>query len=218
MLIPRNDMPENNRQFPESDAESIKNAQQFSEMKVQQLQAKVCYAGFFVRLAANCIDNLIVAVLLLAVRFPMWISLFSGSSPFNTQVLFEFTTWDIIIYLLTSFYYIFLTYYSGATIGKKLFRIRVISKDGEKLSFMDILYRETIGKFLCTVAMNMGYILIGLDKEKRGFHDMLSDTRVIYDLETEGKRKKETTVIQASNYGYVSGSQKNAVENQMERD
>ena len=42
------------------------------------------------------------------------------------------------------------------------------------------MYRETIGKFLSGVIMNIGYIIAGIDSEKRALHDILCDTRVIY--------------------------------------
>ena len=44
----------------------------------------------------------------------------------------------------------------------------------------DVVYRETIGKFLSGVIMNIGYIIAGIDSEKRALHDILCDTRVIY--------------------------------------
>ena len=45
---------------------------------------------------------------------------------------------------------------------------------------IDIVYRETVGKFLSGIFLSIGYILVGLDNEKRALHDILCDTRVIY--------------------------------------
>ena len=59
--------------------------------------------------------------------------------------------------------------------------LQVIStNEDEKMTLTDAIFRETIGRFLCGVSMSIGYILIGLDSQKRGFHDMLADTRVVY--------------------------------------
>lgn len=166
---------------------------------MQDMNINVQFAGFFTRFAAFCIDSFIAGLLLLVVRIPMFVDMIGGSNGLlSTKVLFEFSGWDIVIYLLTCLYFVTLTYYSGATIGKRLLKIKVISIDGEKLSFMDVLYRETIGRFLCTVTMNMGYILVGIDKEKRGFHDMLCDTRVVYDLKgtfNKSNKKKEEDFV-----------------------
>ena len=63
------------------------------------------------------------------------------------------------------------------------FNLRVVpaeTKDGEKLRLFDVVYRETIGKFLSGVIMNIGYIIAGIDSVKRALHDILCDTRVIY--------------------------------------
>ncbi len=166
------------------------NINEISRNTICNEENSVQYAGFFTRFAAFCLDSFITGLLLLVVRIPMLVDVLGGSNGLlSTKVLFEFNGWDIIIYLLTCLYFVTLTYYSGATIGKRLFKIKVISTDREKLSFIDVLYRETIGRFLCTVTMNMGYILVGIDKEKRGFHDMLSDTRVVYDFEVKSKKE-----------------------------
>ena len=59
--------------------------------------------------------------------------------------------------------------------------LRVVSVDeGQRLSLLDVVYRETVGRFLCSLSIGIGYIIVGFDREKRGIHDMLCDTRVIY--------------------------------------
>lgn len=141
----------------------------------------VQYGGFFVRAGAHVIDMMIVAVITLIVRFPLWI--ISSGVPeniWNARILFSYTIKDILLYFCAVFYYVLLTYFTGATIGKKLMNLKVIKANGEKLSLWNVIYRETIGRFLCTFAMGIGYIMAGIDKEKRGIHDILSDTRVIY--------------------------------------
>ena len=58
--------------------------------------------------------------------------------------------------------------------------LRVVSADGQKLTILNVVYRETIGRFLCSLSVGIGYIIAGVDREKRGLHDILCDTRVIY--------------------------------------
>lgn len=147
----------------------------------------VVYAGFWVRFAAFLIDSLIVGAALLIVR----LALFFGFSvfelievnPLDTKVLFSYTVKDIILYLAGAAYYIICTYCAGTTAGKWLFNLRVVPAGGSgqrKLRLIDVVYRETIGKFLSGLVMNIGYIIAGMDSEKRALHDMLCDTRVIY--------------------------------------
>lgn len=148
----------------------------------------IVYAGFWVRFAAFLIDSLIVGVLTLAARLVLaagfsFFALFE-INPLDMKVLFSYTWRDIILYLLGAAYYIICTYCAGTTAGKWLFNLRVVpfSATGEekKLRLFDVVYRETIGKFLSGVILNMGYIIAGIDSEKRAAHDFLCDTRVIY--------------------------------------
>ena len=141
------------------------------------------YAGFWVRLAAYVIDSVIVAIGLLVVRLA-WIgigALISGTI-LDENVLFHYSLKDIVLYIFKVMYFALLTWCTGTTIGKRLMNLRVVPADrNEKLSFVDVLYRETVGRFLCEISIWIGYIIVGIDKEKRGFHDMLCDTRVVYE-------------------------------------
>lgn len=141
------------------------------------------YAGFWVRLAAYVIDSVIVAIGLLVVRLA-WIgigALISGTI-LDENVLFHYSLKDIVLYIFKVMYFALLTWCTGTTIGKRLMNLRVVPADrNEKLSFVDVLYRETVGRFLSGISIWIGYIIVGIDKEKRGFHDMLCDTRVVYE-------------------------------------
>ena len=139
------------------------------------------YAGFFVRLAAYLIDWIIVGAALLVIRIPMWILFFSGSADFVFKdFIFQYSVYDIILYLLKVTYFVLLTYFTGATLGKRLMHIKVISTEERKPTFFEIAFRESVGKFLAALIIYAGYIMVGVDKRKRGLHDMLSDTYVVY--------------------------------------
>lgn len=143
---------------------------------------EVTYAGFFVRLAAYVIDSVILFVGLFLVRMLLWGLMLAGSgTALGGDILFHYDLKDIILYLLESAYFIVLTYCTGTTIGKRMMNLRVVSADEtRKPSLLCIVYRETIGKFLSGVILAVGYLMIAVDKECRGIHDMLCDTRVIY--------------------------------------
>lgn len=143
---------------------------------------EVTYAGFWVRLAAYLIDSILVFAALLIAR--LILSGLMGAlkdTVLGGNLLFQYNLKDIVLYVLESVYFILLTYYTGTTVGKRLLNLRVIRADGEeKLSLLPVIYRETVGRFLSGIICCLGYLLIGVDKEKRGLHDILSDTRVIY--------------------------------------
>lgn len=157
------------------------------------MDREIVYAGFWVRLAAYTIDSFIVFAGLLIVRlFLLSMSSLTEGTPLGGNILFHYTLKDILLYGVQVFYFILCTYHAGTTPGKRVMNLRVVSAvEEEKLSFLNVLYRETVGRFLSGLVLCIGYILIGIDKEKRGLHDMLCDTRVIY-----GRRIKVYPVYQ----------------------
>lgn len=140
------------------------------------------YAAFWVRFAAYAIDSAVVFAGLLIVRLIFaGISLAGGGAITGTDILFHYSLKDMVLYGLKVLYFITFTYLTGTTLGKKAMNLRVVSKNPEeKLTLLNVVYRETVGRFLCSLPVNIGYIVAGIDSEKRGFHDMLCDTRVVY--------------------------------------
>ena len=139
------------------------------------------YAGFWVRLAAYVIDSIIVFFGLLFVRlFLSGIMSVLSDTWIGGNILFHYTLKDILLYGFQVLYFILCTYLTGTTLGKRAMNLRVVSADGQKLTILNIVYRETIGRFLCSLSGGIGYIIAGVDREKRGLHDILCDTRVIY--------------------------------------
>ena len=152
------------------------------------------YAGFFIRLAAFLIDMLLVSVVLSVIKFGVWcLELSIGDSVLFESVLFKYNIFDILYYVLTSAYFVVSTYCCGATVGKYLMKIKVVSTDGEKLSFLTVLIRETIGRYLSEIIICIGYIIAGLDNRKQGLHDKISDTCVVYKMMYQ--KSQETPVM-----------------------
>ena len=139
------------------------------------------YAGFFVRLAAYIVDTIIVWAAMLIVRIPVWVTTISSPDNFLVKdFIFQYSIKDILFYIMQAAYFILLTYFTGSTLGKKLFQIRVVSAEDRKMTFFEVTFRETVGRFLSALMLSIGYIMIAIDKKKRGLHDILSDTNVVY--------------------------------------
>lgn len=135
-------------------------------------------AGFGARMAAYAVDRLLLLLALGFVRVPaLLISLFTGGV--GQPVLFDHTALDIVCYLLSSLYFVLMTYCCGATLGKMLMGLRVESRNGERMTFLNVLYRETVGRFLSGI-LYVGYLLALVDSRGRAFHDWLCDSRVVY--------------------------------------
>ena len=139
------------------------------------------YAGFFVRLAAYIVDTVIVWAAMLIVRIPVWVTTISSPDNFLVKdFIFQYSIKDILFYIMQAAYFVLLTYFTGSTLGKKLFQIRVVSAEDRKMTFFEVTFRETVGRFLSALILSIGYIMIAIDKKKRGLHDILSDTNVVY--------------------------------------
>ena len=82
------------------------------------------------------------------------------------------------------------TYFTEATIGKQALKLKVISVKGdEKLKLIDVVYRETVGRFFSEMLGGIGYFVVLFNEEKKAIHDMLCDTRVV-----EVKHNKDISV------------------------
>ena len=139
------------------------------------------YAGFFVRLIAYGVDKLIVGIGLLFVRIPFFIlGLFLPNNILARDLIFQYSITDMMLYAAGVTYFILLTYHGGATVGKMLMNIQVVSVEDRPLRLLEVIYRETIGRFLSGLVLSIGYLLVIFHKEKRGIHDLLSDTKVVY--------------------------------------
>ena len=66
----------------------------------------------------------------------------------------------------------------GATLGKMACKIRVVTADGGKVSYMRALGRY-FAKFLSGMICLIGYIMAFFDEEKRAMHDRICSTRVV---------------------------------------
>jgi uncharacterized RDD family membrane protein YckC len=71
------------------------------------------------------------------------------------------------------------------TLGKKLLGIKVVDKEGNRLSFGRAIIRN-LAKILSLIPFGLGFLWAGFSKEKRGWHDYIARTYVVQDLkETE---------------------------------
>lgn len=150
---------------------------------LNQNKQNVVFAGFFVRLSAFLIDSIIIGVFLSFIKIPAFFISFHAPDLFLLKpLLFSFSLLDIILYLVSISYFILLTYLTGATLGKKLMKIKVIKKDYEKLTILDVIYRESIARYLSSLMLFIGYLLIIPEPQKSALHDILCDTRVVYNF------------------------------------
>jgi len=144
---------------------------------------KLQYAGFWTRLLAYGADFAILSLLNMTV---------SNLLGYNSLAVLKATTVEELATLskapssvlisgiaIALFYYVFFLVNSdGATIGKKLMGIRIISGKDKSLTYATALIRY-FSQFISGMAFMLGYLWIAIDGKKQGWHDKIANTFVV---------------------------------------
>jgi len=132
------------------------------------------YAGFWVRTAASIIDTLLI----LLVTWPM-LSMVYGPQYWEVEV-FSLGPMDTLIsYILPALAVIVFWVYKSATPGKMLLSLVIVdAKTGGLPSRAQFIGRY-FAYYASIIPFFLGFIWVGIDKRKQGFHDKLAGTLVI---------------------------------------
>ncbi|MFS0883413.1 RDD family protein [Metabacillus niabensis] len=142
------------------------------------------YAGFWRRLIAGVIDAYLISIPI-SVISGIAISVMAWNAN-NFSTIEQYLTRLFVINLLTLvFYFIVGVLYfggmqsrkSGATIGKRIMKIKVVDSTGEVITFRKSLLRY-ISMFLSSI-LGIGFIMIAFTKHKQGLHDLFSKSYVV---------------------------------------
>ncbi len=160
---------------------------------------EVRYAGFWIRFLASLLDTLFLALPVAIVIYFLsdgnWFDFsqyqqnmmmaMSGNThaldkqpqtSMQWEMLFEITT--LLVTLL------FWKRWRGATPGKKFVHIKIVdAKTLKDINNIQAITRS-FGYIVSTLAFLLGFIMVAFRRDKRGFHDLLAGTVVIYEEET----------------------------------
>jgi uncharacterized RDD family membrane protein YckC len=136
------------------------------------------YAGFWMRFWAYLVDLLVVFGLTGFLVKP-----FTMIDSFQEATLWFWSLSAFLSGLVFFAYFIFMTKWRGQTLGKMIFGLRVIRKDGKQLSWLDTFIREGVGRFIHRFIfwMFLIYIVVAFTPKKQGVHDLFADTLVIHE-------------------------------------
>jgi len=138
------------------------------------------YAGFWIRVAATLIDTVI---LLLVLAVPL--TLIYGSAYWSSAEPVK-GIWDILLqYVLPIVLVVwFWTRYLG-TPGKLVLGLRVVdARTGRALTTRQAILRY-LGYYVSILPLMLGFIWVGIDRKKQGFHDKIASTVVLRDRSRE---------------------------------
>ena len=98
-----------------------------------------------------------------------WVDDFSQVSQAASKNVF----WGIYLFVTVQYYYVWCWVKGGQTVGMKAWKLQLFKSDGKLLSWKEAYLRS----FLSLGGLANLWCL--LDSEKRGWHDMAIDSRVI---------------------------------------
>ena len=159
---------------------------------------QINYAGFWIRFLASFLDTLFLALPVAIVIYFLSDGNWFDFSQYQQNIMMAMSgnahaldaqpktsfTWELIfelsVLLITM---LFWKRWRGATPGKKFVHIKIV----DAKSFEDIDNRQAItrsfGCIASTFAFLLGFIMVAFRKDKRGLHDLLAGTVVVYEEE-----------------------------------
>ena len=164
-------------------------AQQLELQSVIGGQYSLSYAGFWKRLGASIIDQIILSILSYFILLPLFavvgVNMFSPSID-ETDVGAGFLMLFLEMYLVTMLllflgqwlYYALMESTVGATLGKLALRIEVTDRTGSRPSFARASGRY-FAKILSSLTFGIGYLMAGFTEQKQALHDMVSGCLVV---------------------------------------
>lgn len=133
-------------------------------------------AGFLFRMAAMMADQILLNIV------GFFLGFLGGFFQIPQGAIFS------VIFAFTFLYFWLSTGLTGTTLGKRLFKMAVVTKDGQP-SLGKAFLRETIGKIFSSIPFSLGYFWALWDKDKQTWHDKISGTFVVQTETVGGGRK-----------------------------
>ncbi|MBD3648010.1 MAG: RDD family protein [Pseudomonadales bacterium] len=127
-------------------------------------------ASFWRRIAAAAYDAFLIISLWMITTFILVMLTDQAVGGFRFQLL---------LYLEALFFYFTFWRIKGQTLGMQAWRIRAENADGGIMSGVQCLIRFLAGT-VSLAALGIGFLWILFNREKLAWHDIVSDSRVIY--------------------------------------
>ncbi len=134
------------------------------------------YAGFWIRVGATLIDSLIIIIVLMVpLSFIYGQQYWTGD-----QYIHGF--WDFLLgYVVPIVATIWFWLRFMGTPGKMALKLRIVdAKTGNGISLGQAIGRY-LGYIVSSIPLGLGFIWIGIDGRKQGWHDKMAGTVVIRD-------------------------------------
>lgn len=134
--------------------------------------------GFWKRVAASLIDTLILMIVIV----PLLLAIYGTEYLSRAQQTGLAGIWDFLIQVVMPAVVVVLFWkYRGATPGKMAISARIVDANSGAAPTTGQLVGRYFAYIVSVLPLFLGFVWIGIDRRKQGFHDKLANTVVIYD-------------------------------------
>jgi len=146
------------------------------EATQEDFEVKIEPAGFWIRLGAYIVDSVVIGLVTLVLGIPLAFLL--GKSTGSMAIASFGPLFYGMALLLPIAYHIYFLGKNGYTPGKGFLGLQVIRQDGTGMSYGDAGIRF-FSYILSSIPLCLGFLWIGFDRNKEGWHDKIADTYVV---------------------------------------
>jgi uncharacterized RDD family membrane protein YckC len=139
------------------------------------------YGGFWIRLVAYLIDGILLNIAFGIVGAIVGISLIPAdpAKMDPLEALSSMGSFQLVALVVTWLYFALMeSSPRGATVGKMVCGLRVVTEQGERLTFLNATGRF-FAKFISAIILFIGYLMAAFSDRKRALHDIIAGTLVV---------------------------------------
>lgn len=156
-------------------------------------------ASFLSRAVAFIIDGLAIWGLSQIIIHPVLQLAGIGDAYFLTPMLSVANIATAVLYYL---YFILMTYFAQATLGKMVTGITVVSRNPGKLSLSQVIFRELVGRYINNTLWYLPYLAVLFTERRIGLHDYFADTYVVKNSFNLYKKEIRARIIGNERHNY----------------
>ena len=129
------------------------------------------YVTIWRRSASILYDSLLVLAVLIIMSLPFFS--FNLEENLSLKIIVQ-----IYYYLITQYFFVWFWVNNEGTLGMKTWKIKIVSEDGNKISYIEAIIRFNVAIF-SFIFFGLGFLMCFLRKDKKCLHDFISKTVLI---------------------------------------
>jgi uncharacterized RDD family membrane protein YckC len=135
------------------------------------------YVGFWKRLVATLIDTVILLVIIVPLLLAIYGREYLARAPSDGFAGF----WDVMLQVVLPAIAVILFWkYRSATPGKMAISVKIVDANTGAAPATRKLVVRYFAYLVSILPLGLGFIWIGIDRRKQGFHDKIAGTLVVY--------------------------------------